>query len=111
MSEEQPLSGGSGGDLPPLPTGAAPYDHAGWRLAFRLVDLGVGSNDSASWSQFARITVWIIVALTILGVIMWVAGPWASLGGGGAYGLTKASKAVHRKVTGNRKEITSGPQT
>jgi hypothetical protein len=110
MSEEQPLSGGNGGGLPPLPTGAAPHDHAGWRLAFRLVDLGAGSNDSASWSQFARITIWIVVALATIGMIIWVAGPWVGLGGGGAYGLTKAGKALHRKVTDRGKEITSGPQ-
>lgn len=96
--------------MPPLPTGAAPHDHAGWRLVFRLVDLGVGGNDSASWSQFARITVWVIAAAVMVGLIIWLAGPWVGLGGGGAYGLTKAGKAVHRKVTGKRKEVSSGPQ-
>lgn len=90
MNNEQPSSEAAD---PSLPRGAAPDDHPGWRLAFRLVDLGAGS---ANWCPYIKITVWGIILLTLIGATIWLAGPWVGLGGGGLYGLVKATKAVRR---------------
>lgn len=102
MNDEQ-----TGGEdqAPALPPGAAPNDHPGWRLAFLLVELGCGTNNSG-WSPYTRITVWAVAALLLLGFIAWLAGPWAALGGGGAFGAVKAGKAVRRRFSKKNKEIT-----
>ncbi|MBE1580428.1 hypothetical protein ACFORH_43315 [Amycolatopsis roodepoortensis] len=99
MSEEQPMSGEP---VSRFPAGAAPDDHPGWRLAFRLVDLGCSSNDSTGRSQYLRITAWFIVVVILVGLIIWLTGPWLGLTGAGAYGLTKATKVARRKIANKK---------
>ncbi len=99
MNTEQPSSEATD---PSLPRGAAPDDHPGWRLAFRLVDLGADETD---WRPYIKITIWGCILLTLIGATIWLAGPWVGLGGGGAYGLAKATRAVRRKRQ-RRRQIT-----
>ncbi|WP_093575618.1 hypothetical protein [Amycolatopsis rubida] len=62
------------------------------------MDLGCGSDDSTGWSQYCRITVWIVVALILIGLICWLAGPWLGVTGAGAFGAAKAGKTARRVI-------------
>jgi hypothetical protein len=108
MSEAQPLSEGS---VPSLPPGAAPHDHPGWRLLFRLVDLGCSNDDASGLSPYVRITLWAVVLLVLFGAIIWLAGPWIGLGTGGLYGVTKAGKTIHRRITRKGQDDTAPTTT